>query len=379
MKKFSELVKKLTVVGNDYVPIIDSQAESDADKNKATLFSTILAYLRGETIRNTGTVTDEGMYALDAKQGNPNVSGTLANLVSNVSGGTLTGTIDDNTIPTGLYRLNGNSATGTLPNDNAKYGALLVVNRWNNGFQLLLSELGVYERAVTSNNLTAAWQDVFGKYFGGRTSIPANADLNTYTTPGEYYVGTNNTAATLSNCPSTSAGRLTVESGIAYGTSPSYLRQTYTPHFGTNYNQYSFVRTSGNSGSSWSLWQMIGSQIYLSTNVENKSVPTGEWTEIYRMSDVPPGIYEITYSVLFSSANAGVRVLHFTNTTPGGTVTWAYTRRAVAQQAATSGQTILTLTRVLRTTAVNDICFGLYQTAGATITAQPSIDVLRLG
>ena len=250
MKKFSELVKKLTVVGNDYVPIIDSQAESDADKNKATLFSTILTYLRGETIRNTGTVTDEGMYALDAKQGNPNVAGTLANILSYLSGGTLMGTLDDNTIPTGLYRLNGNSATGTLPNDNAKYGTLLVVNRWNNGFQLLLSESGVYERAVTSNNLTAAWKDVFGKYFGGITSIPANANLNTYTTPGEYYIASNSTAASLSNSPSQKAGRLTVEFGGQYKADAGWIRQTYI-----EYDGGIFTRTSINTGSTWTDWK----------------------------------------------------------------------------------------------------------------------------
>ena len=69
MKKFSELVKKLTVVGNDYVPIIDSQAESDADKNKATLFSTILTYLRGEMIVNSLTQTEAGKKSLDAVAG----------------------------------------------------------------------------------------------------------------------------------------------------------------------------------------------------------------------------------------------------------------------------------------------------------------------
>jgi len=380
MKKFSELVKKLTVVGNDYVPIIDSQAESDADKNKATLFSTILAYLRGETIRNTGTVTDEGMYALDAKQGNPNVSGTLANLVSNVSGGTLSGTVDDNTIPTGLYRLNGNSTTGTLPDDKAKYGTLLVVNRWNNGFQLLLSDSGVYKRVVTSNNLTAAWDDVVGKYLGGRIAIPANANLNTYVTPGEYYIGSATTAATISNMPEeNAAGRLTVEAGLTYSTNPSAVRQTFVLQTTIALNQRTYQRSSNNGGGIWSVWQLIGSQLSLSVNADAVSVATGTWTEVYRMSNVQPGFYMVTYSAQFGTASAGIRAACFVNTTPEATASFGVARRGQTQMPVNAGNTVLTLTRVIRISAVNDLCFGAYHTAGANINCLASVDVVRIG
>lgn len=347
-----------------------TSAAGSASQAAATLASTV----KYSDIVNTGTVTATGKKALDAVQNNPNVAGTLANLLANVSGGSLSGTVDDNTIPTGLYRLNGASTTGTFPNDNAKYGTLLVVNRWNNGFQLLLSDSGVYERAVTSSNLTAAWVDVVGKYLGGRISIPANANLNTYTTPGEYYTASNATAASLSNSPSQKAGRLTVEFGGQYKADSGWIRQTYREYDGDI-----FTRTSMNTGSTWQAWKLIGSKWYSSENGSAVSAPTATWTELYRLRNVPPGFYAITYSVQFDNNASGIRIAQILNTTPGGAASFATAMRAQSQMAVTVGKTVMTLTRVMRITAENDICFGAYHTVGANINASASVDVLRLG
>lgn len=45
MKKFSEMTKKTTVTGEDYVPIIDSTAPTIEEKNKAALLSTIKSFV----------------------------------------------------------------------------------------------------------------------------------------------------------------------------------------------------------------------------------------------------------------------------------------------------------------------------------------------
>lgn len=45
MKKFSEMTKKTTVIGEDYVPIIDSTAPTIEEKNKAALLSTIKSFI----------------------------------------------------------------------------------------------------------------------------------------------------------------------------------------------------------------------------------------------------------------------------------------------------------------------------------------------
>lgn len=47
----------------------------------------------------------------------------------------------------------------------------------------------------------------------GGTAIPANADLNEYRTPGNYYCNSNAIAETLSNCPTKKAFILKVELG----------------------------------------------------------------------------------------------------------------------------------------------------------------------
>ena len=81
------------------------------------------------------------------------------------------------------------------------------------------------------------------------TSIPENANLNSYTTPGEYYCGTNTIAATISNSPVTKAFRLTVEQA----TSPSgtqNIRQTLREY----QKNVTYTRWTSTTGSTWSEW-----------------------------------------------------------------------------------------------------------------------------
>lgn len=78
--------------------------------------------------------------------------------------------------------------------------------------------------------------------FGVPTSIPANADLNAYMTPGHFSAISNNTAASLSNSPTTKNFSLFV----VYRTT-SYINQIIISSDGAFYMRY---RTA----SAWSSW-----------------------------------------------------------------------------------------------------------------------------
>lgn len=81
------------------------------------------------------------------------------------------------------------------------------------------------------------------------TSIPENANLNTYVTPGEYYCNSNSTAATVTNCPVTTAFRLTVESSTSPTQTNNYRQTIYTYQ-----KNVKFTRWTSTGGSTWSEW-----------------------------------------------------------------------------------------------------------------------------
>jgi hypothetical protein len=62
---------------------------------------------------------------------------------------------------------------------------------------------------------------------GQLVSIPANSDLNNYTTPGVYNVGNNANAETIKNIPVASAGKLIVSLSAGYG---QYIEQLFIPY-----------------------------------------------------------------------------------------------------------------------------------------------------
>ena len=102
---------------------------------------------------NGFTQTTAGQNALDAAAGK-----TLNDaLADKAYRGQLSGTIDDNTLESGLYMLRGSSATGTFPSNDAKYSVLVVINRSNTSFQMLYTATEVYTRSISSSSLTAEW------------------------------------------------------------------------------------------------------------------------------------------------------------------------------------------------------------------------------
>ena len=116
----------------------------------STLDATIL---KKSNLVNGFTQTTPGVNALDAAAGK-SLNDSLANKAYR---GQLSETIDDNTLESGLYTLRGASATGTFPNNDAKYSVLVVVNRSNTSFQMLYTATEVYTRSISSTSLTAEW------------------------------------------------------------------------------------------------------------------------------------------------------------------------------------------------------------------------------
>ena len=104
------------------------------------------------------------------------------------------------------------------------------------------------------------------RLLGGTTSIANGTNLNTLTTPGEYVVYIDG-ARTCTNTPwgtaasnNATAFRLTVERSLRSGDSV-YLRQTLFPFNNAN----GYKRWSTNSGSTWTSWNLI------QTNLGNKA------------------------------------------------------------------------------------------------------------
>ena len=85
------------------------------------------------------------------------------------------------------------------------------------------------------------------------TSIPNGADLDSYTTAGNYYVVNATTAASLSNTPYTSGLFRLIVSEI---TGPSRVQIILTANTS---DKIMYYRSSTNSGTSWSTWRLISS------------------------------------------------------------------------------------------------------------------------
>lgn len=88
---------------------------------------------------------------------------------------------------------------------------------------------------------------------GSAPEIPSGANLNDYVTPGVYSVRSNSVAATISNIPSTYAGKLYVTNGTGGDKNPTdnwfYVQQTYKDYQGNTYERY-----SGNSNVGYFDW-----------------------------------------------------------------------------------------------------------------------------
>ena len=135
------------------------------------------------------------------------------------------------------------------------------------------------------------------------SALPSGADLNDYTTPGNYYVSTTAIATSLQNRPSNSSGRLTVMTL----NSNSNIFQTYT-----NVKAEVFTREKDSNG--WSDWtknvvdadlltvnneidMLKGALISNQYNILSDAIPSGADLNDY----TTPGNYIITTTAIARS------------------------------------------------------------------------------
>ena len=107
----------------------------------------------------------------------------------------------------------------------------------------------------------------------GGTAISSNADMNNYTTIGNYYCESNGIAQSLSNCPFTYAFILKVE----YSRGNGYVCQTYTEHH-TGRKAYRWYNT-GSTG--WSQYVYFSNDAALPLPLMNnmRKIHTG-WIRV---------------------------------------------------------------------------------------------------
>lgn len=133
---------------------------------------------------------------------------------------------------------------------------------------ILLGGTGASDKLGAANSL-----EVYS--LAGHTNIPANSDLNDYTTPGNYCVGTAANVPTIANCPVSSNNTFYMKVGKQYTPSSSYIYQevTLASKFVIYHRRF--------SGSTWSDWVMSLNEnngIQIKKVWENAS-PTSEFAE----------------------------------------------------------------------------------------------------
>lgn len=144
----------------------------------------------------------------------------------------------------------------------------------NNNFATLAQTVSISQLQTTAKNLVGAVNELNSKSYllQGGTPIPENADMNTYTTPGNYYVVSNAQSATLSNSPfGNNAFILKVE----YANGVTYPRQIFT-EYSTGRKAIRFISSSGGS---WSDWDYFSDDATVQTNTESYMFTTsGEYS-----------------------------------------------------------------------------------------------------
>lgn len=139
------------------------------------------------------------------------------------------------------------------------------------------------------------------------TNIPDNSDLNTYITPGTYYVAASANTATIKNAPRTGSGfKLIVEQDY----STNYRRQT--AYSGGN-TAYMYVRTSTDKGANWSDWVTFSTSAH-THNYAGSSSAGGAATTVQATLHNPSEVLSLVGIPFFSSTpTTGAKTLYTNN------------------------------------------------------------------
>lgn len=177
-------------------------------------------------------------------------------------------TVTNGTNPT--ISINGDTAypilfpDGTAININTLIANRLTLVKYNNNnFYLILdkSQIGLNNVDNTSDMnkpISVATQNALNSKLNTPTLIPANSNLNSYTTGGLFFTNTNNLATTIVNAPTQVAFSLLVEKHIG-------TKQTVTAYTATGVQTW--VRNY--SGGNWSSWTQQAFILSGTTNPDN--------------------------------------------------------------------------------------------------------------
>ena len=162
----------------------------------------------------------------------------------------------------GVYRVNTYANAETMSNIPVVLSGKLIVGyitnenssipSWKAQFYIPNHQARMFERVANDNDGWLPWVEYStGKHtYELGTDIPANSDLNTYTTEGVYRIAPDATAITVTNIPQGIAGKLIVVKGVASDANvDKYKEQFYLTYKGEIYKRY-----TTNSGSTWSYW-----------------------------------------------------------------------------------------------------------------------------
>lgn len=200
----------------------------------------------------------------------------------------------------GFYRVNSNAEAANVANMPVSYGGALLVFSGSGPApnQVYIAsgqeDVQVYRRCY--RNDLGAWQP-WKSNWGDAERIPANADFNSYITPGEYYSPANADVATMANRPSDYAGSLVVLR------SSGYIQ--YWHEYNTGPSGRIFRRRQYNG--TWSAWECV----WVRGDSEDTIVVNGI---VYARS----GHYEAT-AVTYSSpdySSAPIYIWNVTKTNP---------------------------------------------------------------
>lgn len=138
---------------------------------------------------------------------------------------------------------------------------------------------GVKSKIQTQLDTLGSAIDGFIDWFGSGTSIPNGTDLDTYTTTGKYFMGSESGAQSLANCPTTTNFCMYVLVRTSGGSKTQMV-------IGLNGKMY--IRSCNSSGV-WRAWQNFTTEADLSTlqtSIENTLSTKANSSHTHAISDV---------------------------------------------------------------------------------------------
>lgn len=152
-----------------------------------------------------------------------------------------------------LFSGGGENYVGELPEGTYAYGLCFIYVRYHgsnvSSIQVIVYPEDVDEPAIRNVYYNSSWQG-WRTLEGGFITIPNNANLNNYITPGNYCCSTSAGAATISNKPTAAGFNAAFTMKVEYATGYSYPAQTIQV-YNTGDMAYRMYYPSDKTWSAW--------------------------------------------------------------------------------------------------------------------------------